>query len=114
MEGATNIRTVTVSIGRNVGDRAMPEQRWEHFREDVDGYVDVYATDVHVRDAAGIGRWVSDAGDVIVEDSRTWVADVRADEVAAMSSRLAFVAWEYGQEAIALTVGETTLVRPMD
>jgi hypothetical protein len=97
--------TVTVSIGRNVGDQPMPENRWQDFRDGISGYLARFADVVYVDAAHSVGEW-----DGILEDSATYVAAVPAANVNGLRACLVLDCWQYGQDAIALTIGETELV----
>jgi hypothetical protein len=96
--------TVTVSIGRNVGDEPLSPDRWLAFKYAVRSGLGEDAT-VYVDGAASIGQWQG-----VSEESATWVADIEETRAALLSRHLAKVALEYGQDAIALTLGETRLV----
>ena len=94
--------TVTVSIGRNVEDVPMPLAEWRRFRADVRralGGVRPY-----VSDARTIGEWAG-----VAEESRTWVAPIAAQDVQTLVASMADLATRYRQDAIAVTVGTTTL-----
>lgn len=94
--------TVTVSIGRNVGAVPMPVDVWRRFRRDVAGYL--ASGDVFVSDARTVGRW-----DGVAEESRTWVASIASSDVPSIVSAMAALARAYRQDAIAVSVGQTTL-----
>ena len=94
--------TVTVSIGRNVGNVPMPGPEWRRFRRTVS---DALANGtVFVKDARTVGEW-----DGIAEESRTWVASVDSEVVPSLVEFLGGLAREYSQDDIAVTVGETVL-----
>ena len=98
---------VTISIGRNIGAEPMPDRRWLMFREAVWEALDTADATVHVGDAKSIGEWEG-----IAEDSATFVAEVPPDNVPALLQDIRELCGPYGQDAIAVTVGRTFLVRP--
>ena len=98
--------TATVSIGRNVGDKPLSPDRWLAFKYAVRQCLGEDAT-VHVDGATSLGEWQG-----MSEESATWVADITPERASVLGRHLAKVALEYGQDAIALTLGETRLVTP--
>lgn len=97
--------TVTVSIGRNVGDQPMNDTDWQNFISAVGASVKRDAKAVYVDAAASRGEWEG-----IGEDSRTWVADIDEWDLGALRGSLKEWARIFRQDAIALTVGQTELV----
>lgn len=105
------VSVVTVSIGRCVGDVPMPDGRWSAFQDAVRFALSGCESTVFVDGASSVGRWCDEAtGSEVSEDSATWVAECGRPEL--LAELLAVLAGQYGQDAIALTVGETTLCRP--
>lgn len=99
--------TVTISIGRNVNDRPMSAALWAGFTLDVQTLLENVEAEIFVRTAKSEGVW-----DGVSEDSYTWVASVDAAYLSALEVNLSRLADTYLQDAIALTVGTTTLVTP--
>lgn len=98
--------TATISIGRNVGDKPLSADRWLAFRYAIRQGLGDDAT-VYVDGATSVGEWQG-----VSEESATWVADITPERASVLSGHLAKVALDYGQDAIALTLGETRLVTP--
>ena len=99
---------VVVSIGRNVGDVPMSDDRWVLFRDQVGAAVHVCATTVHVDQALSQGSWQG-----IPEDAATWVAEVPTwGAIDNLRRRLGALARHWSQDAIALTIGDTELIEP--
>ena len=99
------VATVTISIGRNVGDEPMSDGEWVAFCSDIwQALYDADAT-VYVDEAKSVGEW-----DGIREESRTWVASVDDSVIDWIRISLAEFCRTYRQDAIALTVGVTELV----
>lgn len=107
-------RTVVVSIGRNVsrdtGDpegiitEPMPDGDWEDFMFDLNTELPYPV----VFSGRGVGT-DSTADTLTAEESYTLIlADVSDEIIATLPARLAALARAYGQECVALTVGETT------
>lgn len=96
--------TATISIGRGGGERRLSDSAWQEFTTHIIAMLNHIRATVFVNAAESIGEW-----DGVEEESRTWVADIgdRADFVTGWLE-LSAAAWE--QDAIAFTVGETTLV----
>ena len=105
---------ITVSIGRNVRVAGkiepMPINRWTRFVAGVEWLVEVHAQGTRFTTAYGRGEW-----DGVEEESVVVTGEVaasRIDEV--IRPWLAYLAREYGQDAIALTVGTTDLIKPKE
>lgn len=107
------MHTYTVTIGRNVGTTPMPERDWAAFQRQVEyalseslGWGEPYP-ERHT----GVGVW-----DGVTEESFkvTAFTNYPADpySVSLLRDRLAVLAGDYNQDAIALTLGESELVTP--
>ena len=101
--------SITVTIGRNVGDVPMPEQRWEEFKRDVQGTLANYADpsdQAEYADGHGVWGYVPEQ-----MHKRTLLSNYEPDEAAMMnlSRELSELARFYDQDAIALTIGTSTL-----
>lgn len=102
------MRTITVTIGRNIGNEPMAQGQWNAFtysvREALQSYVtEWWATGAYKGSWEGIG-----------EDAMFYYGPLRntVDErdLAIVKARLATLATQYGQEAIGVSVGESELV----
>ena len=102
--------TVVVSIGRRAHAAQEPLDRfdWHRFKEAVAALLSE-ATDstLHVDGALSVGVWND-----VAEESATFVASVPEHAVRTVRAGLRWMAKEWGQEAIALTVGTTEFVTP--
>ncbi len=92
-----------ISIGRNIGNAPMDDNRWKRFIYEIEGAVllaggKVYAT------ATGEGEWEGVAEDNAV----VTFGNVR--EIAALKGHLRFLAQDFDQDAIALVLGQSELV----
>ena len=103
--------SITVTIGRNVGDVPMSERRWHEFDTDVQGTLanNVFARQIiAVERHLGRGSWEG-----VEEDSikiTYLLKSALTDEaIATLSRDLSELAWFYDQDAIALTIGTSTL-----
>lgn len=99
--------TVTVSIGRGLPDGgSMRLGEWDAFRQDVRDRLALVSAEVYVDAARSVGEWEG-----VPEESATWVALIPADNITALRGAIRAMAVRYRQDAIALTVGTTELVR---
>ena len=99
--------SITVTIGRNVSDVPMPEQRWRAFEQDVQELLS-RATGASTETHRGVGSWEG-----VVEESTkvTLLADSPLNvNIGYIRVNLADLARLYDQDAIALTIGESELV----
>lgn len=97
-------KTLTVTIGRNVGDQPMPHDQWESFRRSVRRTLETAGGEVWA-DARYRGQWEG-----IHEDAAIVHALVDDEAVDPVRITLAELAALYGQEAIGLAVGTGELV----
>lgn len=96
--------TVVVSIGRNVGDVPLSDEHWLAFQDEVRHALSMGT--LYVDAAHSRGEWLG-----VAEDSATFVADdFTPYSVGLVSDALAVIGGRYGQDAVAVTTGETTLV----
>ena len=98
--------TATISIGRGGGERRLSDAEWAHFAVSIRDLLAHIEATVFVDGAESIGEWEG-----VAEESRTWVADI-GDRSAFATGWLEITAAFFEQDAIAFTVGETTLVTP--
>jgi hypothetical protein len=99
--------TATISIGRGGLDRRLSDIVWREFATTIRQLLNHIGATVFVDGAESIGEWEG-----VAEESRTWVADIRTTSEAFIVGWLEVTAACYEQDAIALTIGETTLVAP--
>lgn len=92
---------VTIGVGRNIGPTPMPDQAWLLFRAELRACLTELAADVH--------GWTTESA--WGREQSYWVARSSLS-LPALEARLVDLAGRYQQEAIALTVGTTLLVRP--
>ena len=110
-----NRATVTITIGRNWGRAANAEHRgqpmsasmWGHFNDSIVEVLEAPGAIIHVKGASHDGRW-----DGAEEEAATYVADIAIPRLGGLVNDLQGIAAIYLQDAIALTVGATTLVTP--
>ena len=105
-----SILTVTVSIGRRAHERQEPLERfeWHRFIEAVARLLsDTVDGTLHVDTALSVGVWEG-----VSEESATFVASVPQHALRSVRAGLTWLAQEYGQQAIALTIGHTEFVTP--
>ena len=102
----------TATIGRNVGETPMSDLDWDQFRADVTADMHRFAVEsaVHVECVEthyGKGVWYG-----VEEDSAkiTMLTTTQADNPGILRRYLSENARHYGQDAIALTIGECELV----
>lgn len=102
------MRTITVTIGRNIGETPMEQDSWNGFisttRKAVEGVTPEFWTQAPYK-----GAW-----DGLSEDSFVFYGplsdDVDDSRLARLRANLATVATYYGQAAIGLSIGESELV----
>jgi hypothetical protein len=102
------MKTVTVTIGRNINDQPMSQYAWDQFNYDVLKAVQSYTSELWAN-AVSRSQWTG-----VPEDSRVFYGPLRANlrplELSRLRARLATLATQYGQEAIGMSVGESELV----
>lgn len=93
---------LTIGIGRSVKDGPMDTRTWEEFRSAVDAAL--HDRKLHpVFYGVGVGEYEG-----VREDSATWVIAEYSDaQLTLIRLDLTRLARYYGQDSIALTVGET-------
>jgi hypothetical protein len=97
--------TATISIGRGGGDRRLSDNLWSAFTDNIRDLLNECGATVFVDAAESIGEWEG-----VAEESRTWVADTGETERFWIMGWLSGTAHTFEQDAIALTIGATTLV----
>lgn len=98
--------SMTVTIGRNVGNVPMSDAHWQSFTADVLRNIRANTRAIYF---VGFGTGVWEGTE---EESFTVISETPTTSAAcAISVSLSFFAEAYGQEAIAVTIGETELVQ---
>jgi len=97
--------TATISIGRGGGERRLSDNLWSAFTGNIGDLLNACDATVFVDGAESIGEWEG-----VSEESRTWVADIGDTDRFYIMGWLSATAGAFSQDAIALTIGETTLV----
>lgn len=96
--------TVTITIGRNVGNIPLDSRSWERFRQSVSDALTAGSAETWAQ-ATYVGAWEG-----VSEDAAIWLAAVPADRLGALRAALGALASLYRQDAIGLTVGTGELV----
>lgn len=104
MQTRGGLKTVVISIGRNIGKLPMGATAWDRFKADVMEVVDNGENKIHF---TGNGNGYYEGR----EDSFTVIFNAEVTSLARIEQSLKPIAKKYDQEAIALTVGTTELVR---
>jgi hypothetical protein len=89
----------------------MDASKWDAMRSQLVNALEIIGADIYTRDALGAGEWIDDAGEVIREESVTYVASVDDNSIPELQEHLAHIARKYMQDAIALLVGNSILVK---
>jgi hypothetical protein len=89
----------------------MDASEWMRLRETLGRVLESVDADIYTRDALGVGEWTEETGRVIHEESVTYVGSVQEEKIAALKERIKIIAQEYAQDAIALIVGQSILVK---
>lgn len=105
------MKTIVISAGRNVGSRPMAAEEWQRLRLAVARILESVDASVHTRDAIGSGEWLGDDGVLVREESVTYSATVQDGALQILERNLQEIAKQFKQEAIALIVGRSVLVR---
>jgi hypothetical protein len=94
--------TAVIAIGRNVGDQALSDERWQAFINDTVEVIRKFKGTIYTA-AQGSGVWIG-----LTEDSRLFVFG--AQSIEPILRRLPELARSYEQETIALITGSCHLV----
>jgi hypothetical protein len=103
--------TIVISAGRNIGNMPMSNGQWQGMREQLGDALRVVNAEVFTRDAIGNGEWLDGLGRTISEESVTYVASIDDTQLPVMQNLLRGIARQHMQEAIALMVGNSILVK---
>ena len=98
--------THTITIGRNVGKKPLPEHRWEGFKSCIESFIDSHNGTIFVN-SSGFGIWVDSKGQEIREENQTFVF---SSKEFLNKSGLKRIAKLFRQDAIALTSGNTQFI----
>lgn len=98
------VRSVTVSIGRNLGTVPMASDLWDTYCADTLRAVRQCSSAIHY---LGLGEGIYDG---MTEDSFTLVGSVYRDSIDRLAYALGVLAETYGQDSVAMSVGTTELV----
>ena len=105
------MKSIVISAGRNIGPQPMAAEEWQRLRLSVARILESVNAEIFTRDAIGFGQWIGDDGTLTREESVTYSAAVRDGALDQLQRGLQQLAQQFKQEAIALIVGETLLVR---
>lgn len=105
------MKSVVISAGRNVGPHPMDAERWQQLRAAVARILESSNAEIFTRDAIGFGQWIGDDGLLVREESVTYSGAVSDGALEKIQRDLQLLAKQFKQDAIALIVGESLLVR---
>ena len=103
--------TIVISAGRNIGNMPMSNGQWSGMREQLSDALRAVDAEVFTRDAIGNGEWLDGLGRTISEESVTYVASIDDKQLPVMENLLRGIARANLQDAIALMVGNSILVK---
>lgn len=103
--------TIVISAGRNIGKKPMSNEQWGAMREQLSDALRIVDAEVFTRDAIGHGEWIDGIGRTISEESVTYVASVDNSQLPRVENLLRGIARTHMQDAIALMVGNSILVK---
>ena len=103
--------TIVISAGRNIGNIPMSSGQWSGMREQLSDALRAVDAEVFTRDAIGNGEWLDGLGRTISEESVTYVASIDDKQLPVMENLLRGIARANLQDAIALMVGNSILVK---
>lgn len=89
----------------------MSNEQWGGMREQLGDALRAVDAEVYTRDAIGRGEWLEDSGRTISEESVTYVASIEDSKLPAIENLLKGIARAHMQDAIALMVGNSILVK---
>lgn len=111
-------KVLSITIGRNVKGVPMGQAHWDSFKRDVNEVLDQFeqvGMPVLCREShEGEGSWLNNAGEREFETSYKvtviYENGPRIFEIEFLAPAVRELAITYNQEAIAITVGESTLI----
>jgi hypothetical protein len=89
----------------------MSNGQWQGMREQLSDALRAVDAEVFTRDAIGNGEWLDGLGRTISEESVTYVASIEDKQLPVMENLLRGIARANLQDAIALMVGNSILVK---
>ena len=98
--------THTITIGRNVGSKSLPNHKWNGFKSCIESFIDSHNGTIFVN-SSGNGIWVDSKGQEIKEENQTFVF---SSKEFLNKSELRRIAKLFRQDAIALTSGSTQFI----
>ena len=113
----TSYRTVTVTIGRNIRKgrrgntiqelhgRSLTKHSWMMFKRSVRNIAEEYGSETFVK-SSGKGKYKG-----VKEDNYTVVFSIDTAKISELKSCLSGFCQYFNQECIALTIGETDLIK---
>lgn len=101
--------TVTVVIGNNIGGKPMPQDVWREFRDATEREIVAILAGWTVQTGPMAGEWLGtpELSEVFYGYGRP-VHHLTSED---LTSRLADLAYQYGQEAIACAFSDSPLVK---
>lgn len=99
--------SISITIGRNVGDQPMNEKRWSMFKNEITSQITGLNMEITVSNT-GIGEWdgIKEENFIAKGIREKPFAD---DETDRLAKNLSVLSAKYGQDAIAYSVGSSML-----
>jgi hypothetical protein len=85
----------------------MEDDRWQEFIRELSIIVRTRGLRVYTQKAIGVGQWTDDRGELITEESCTYVYELEEAAAGITASLLHDLAMKYEQDSIALVLGQT-------
>jgi hypothetical protein len=104
------VKTVAITAGRNVRSVPLGDSQWQDLRHQIGATLADAGATIYTRDAIGSGQWESPSGELIREESVTYVGAIQDAVLDALSRNISRIAADFHQDAIALIVGESLLI----
>lgn len=104
------MKTIAITAGRNVGTVPLGDDQWQDLRNQIGATLANAGATIYTRDAIGSGEWQSPDGDVIREESVTYVGAIQDATLDALQRNISRIAELFHQDAIALIIGESLLI----
>jgi len=107
----TSYRTATITIGRNITGtdetrlRQLTKHSWQMFKRSVRNIAEEYGTETFVK-SSGKGKYKG-----VKEDNYTVVFSIDTANISELKSCLSGFCQYFNQECIALTIGNTNLIK---
>ena len=104
------MQTVTVTVGRNVGDKPMSAHQWDGFQSDVRKAVESVTAELWIASRVKHSEWQGVPEEAFIAYGPVVTTADVTDVKRALTIRLETLASRYGQEAIGVSWGESELV----